>query len=102
MSKLSPILRFNTLSLLLLFGGLGLTASAQQFSGTLQGAVHDSTGAVVAGAEVAITNQNTNVTINMITGGNGHYIAPQLPPGVYKVTVKKSGFKTSTIADIKI
>ncbi len=102
MSKLSPILKFTLLNLLLLSGALGLTASAQQFTGTLQGAVHDSTGAVVAGAEVVIANQNTNVTINMISGGNGHYIAPQLPPGVYKITVRKSGFKTTTIADIKL
>src|SRR6266542_965997 len=57
---------------------------------------------VLSGAEIAVTNQNTNVTINMTTGGNGHYIAPQLAPGVYKVTVKKSGFKTSTIAEIKL
>jgi len=102
MSKLSPIIRLTLLNLLLLFGGFGLIAHAQQFTGALQGMVQDSNGAVVAGAEVTITNQNTNVTINMATGGNGHYIAPQLPPGVYKVTVKKSGFKTSTIADIKI
>src|SRR5215510_5367063 len=102
MSKLSPIIRLTLLNLLLLLGGFGLIAHAQQFTGTLQGMVQDSNGAVVAGAEVTITNQNTNVTINMATGGNGHYIAPQLPPGVYKVTVKKSGFKTSTIADIKI
>ncbi len=54
------------------------------------------------GAEVAVTNQNTNVTINAITSSNGNYIVPQLPPGVYRVTVKKSGFKTSTIAEIKI
>src|SRR5262245_21384727 len=102
MCKLSPDIRFNLLSLLLLFGALGLTASAQQFTGTLQGTVQDSNGGVVAGAEVTITNQNTNVTINLATGSNGHYIAPQLPPGVYNVTVKKSGFKTSTIAEIKV
>jgi len=102
MSRLSQIIRFTSLSLLLLFGGLSLTASAQQFTGTIQGVVQDSTGGVLSGAEIAVTNQNTNVTINMTTGGNGHYIAPQLAPGVYKVTVKKSGFKTSTIAEIKL
>ncbi|MGH9770066.1 MAG: carboxypeptidase regulatory-like domain-containing protein [Blastocatellia bacterium] len=71
-------------------------------TGTLQGAVQDSNGAVVAGAEVIITNQNTNVTINTTTSGNGTYIAPQLPPGVYWITIKKSGFKTSTVAEIKL
>src|SRR5262245_26138458 len=102
MSKLSPITRFALLNLTLLLVGFGLPARAQQFTGTIQGVVQDSHGGVVAGAEVTITNQNTNVAINLATGSNGHYIAPQLPPGVYKVTVKKSGFKTVTIADIKV
>src|SRR5262249_36499656 len=102
MSKLSPIMRFALLNLTLLLVGFGLPAHAQQFTGTIQGVVQDSGGAVVAGAEVTITNQNTNVTINLATGSNGHYIAPQLPPGVYRVTIKKSGFKTSTVAEIKI
>ena len=102
MSKLSPIMRFALLNLTFLLVGFGLPAHAQQFTGTIQGVVQDSSGAVVAGAEVTITNQNTNVTINLATGSNGHYIAPQLPPGVYRVTIKKSGFKTSTVAEIKI
>src|SRR5262245_15499132 len=102
MSKLAPIIRFAMLILTLLLVGFGLPARAQQFTGTIQGVVQDSNGAVVAGAEVTITNQNTNVAINLATGSNGHYIAPQLPPGVYKVTIKKSGFKTVTIADIKV
>ncbi|HKQ74833.1 MAG TPA: carboxypeptidase-like regulatory domain-containing protein, partial [Blastocatellia bacterium] len=102
MSKLSPIMRFALLNLALLLIVFCLPAQAQQFTGTLQGEVRDSNGAVVAGAEVVITNQNTNVTINTTTSGNGNYIAPQLPPGVYRVTIKKSGFKTSTIAEIKL
>ena len=102
MSKLSPIMRFALLNLTLLLVGFGLHARAQQFTGTLQGTVQDSNGAVVAGAEVAITNQNTNVTINTTTSSNGNYIAPQLPPGVYRVTIKKAGFKTSTVAEIKL
>jgi len=102
MSKLSPVIRIGLLSLMWLLGGLCLTASGQQFTGTLQGTVRDSSGAVVPGVEIAVTNQSTNVTINMTTGANGNYIAPQLPPSVYSVTVKKSGFKTSILANIKL
>src|SRR5215510_10335885 len=100
MSKLSPIIRLTTLAMLLILSVAGVTA--QQFTGTLQGTVQDSTGAVVVGAEIAVTNQNTNVTINTDTGSSGHYTVPQLPPGTYRVTVKKSGFKTATVADIKL
>src|SRR5262249_557710 len=102
MSKQSPVMRLTSIHLMLLLIGFGVTARAQQFTGTLQGTVQDSTGAVVSGAEVSVTNQATNVTINTTTGSNGHYTVPQLPPGVYRVTVKKSGFKTATVADIKI
>lgn len=102
MSKQSTNIRLTTLALLLFLSVPGLWVSAQQFTGTLQGTVQDSTGAVVVGAEVAVTKQNTNVTINTVTGSSGHYTVPQLPPGTYRVTVKKSGFKTATIADIKL
>src|SRR5262249_10722166 len=102
MSKQSPVMRLTSIHLMLLLIGFGVTARAQQFTGTLQGTVQDSTGAVVSGAEISVTNQATNVTINTTTGSNGHYIAPQLAPGVYKITVKKSGFKTATLADIKL
>src|SRR5262249_27552724 len=102
MTKLSPVIRLSLLGLILPLVGFAVPARAQQFTGTLQGIVQDTNGAVVSGAEVFITNQNTNVTINTTTSGNGHYTMPQFPPGVYKVTVKKSGFKTSTVAEIKV
>lgn len=98
MFKQLSAIRLTIIILLFLAG----TVRAQQFTGTLQGTVRDTTSAVVVAAEVAITNQNTNVTINTTTSGNGNYIAPQLPPGNYRVTVKKLGFKVATVADIKI
>jgi hypothetical protein len=102
MSRLSPIIRFTLLNLLLLFGGLGLTASAQQFTGTVQGVVQDSTGAVLAGAEVSIINTATGETRTITTDGNGAYVAPQLKPALYRVTVRKQGFKTATLDGIKL
>ncbi|MCI0391543.1 MAG: carboxypeptidase-like regulatory domain-containing protein [Acidobacteria bacterium] len=102
MSKQSSVMRLTLINLMLLIAGLCVSARAQQFTGTLQGTVQDATGAVVPNAEVTITNQNTNVSVNTTTGGNGHYTVPQLPPGIYRVTVKKSGFKTTNVADIKI
>src|SRR5262249_50559288 len=80
MSNPSSVLRLTLFNLFLLFAWLCVPASAQQFTGTLQGTVQDANGAVVPGAEVSITNQNTNVTVNTTTGGNGNYIVPQLPP----------------------
>ncbi|NOT60262.1 MAG: hypothetical protein HOP19_08560, partial [Acidobacteria bacterium] len=76
--------------------------SAQQFNGTLRGTARDSAGAVVPGAEVTITNQNTGITVNTTTNSEGNYIAPQLLPGTYKITVKKAGFKSAALSDVKL
>lgn len=83
-------------------GGVLNTAMAQQFSGTIRGTVQDSTGAVVVGAEVAIVQIATNVTRNAVTADNGTYVVPQLTPGVYRVTVKKNGFKSGTVDEVKL
>ncbi len=77
-------------------------ASAQQFTGTIQGIVQDSTGAVVPGAEVSIININTNEARNVTTDSNGAYVVPQLKPGFYRVVAKLPGFKTATVDDIKL
>ena len=77
-------------------------ASAQQFTGTIQGVVQDSSGAVVPGAEVSIINISTNEARNVTTDSNGAYVVPQLKPGFYRVVVKLTGFKTATVDDIKL
>jgi len=75
---------------LLLAGGL----AAQTASGTILGTVRDATGAVVAGASIAIVNQETGLRRELASGSGGEYEAPNLPLGPYAVTVKVSGFKT--------
>ena len=102
MSKLSPIMRLTLLGLLLPLVGFGLPVRAQQFTGTIQGVVQDSTGAVVAGAEVSVINIGTGETRTVTTDGNGAYVAPQLKPALYRVVVKKSGFKSATLDEIKL
>ena len=76
--------------------------AAQQFSGTIRGTVQDSTGAVVRQAEVSIVNTETNATYNVVTDENGSYVAPQLVPGFYRITVKKDGFKTAALDQVKL
>ena len=63
------------------------TASAQQFTGTIQGTVQDPAGAVVAGAEVSVINTATNETRNVTTETDGAYVVPQLKPGFYCETL---------------
>ena len=84
---------------------LGLSATplvAQQFSGTVRGRVQDSSGAVVPSADVTIILVATNETQVVTTDGDGAYVAPNLKPGTYRITVAKPGFKSAAIADVKV
>ena len=87
---------------LLLIVSLSATASAQQFTATLRGTVQDTSGAVVPKAEVSIANTATNETRVVSTDATGTYVVPQLKPGTYRVTVKKDGFRSATLDDIKL
>jgi len=78
--------------------GLQLQPSQAQVSGyaTINGTVTDPTGAVVRDANVTITNIDTGVKRDAVTGSDGGYTAPYLPAGRYTITVSHPGFKTTT------
>jgi len=65
---------------------------AQGF-GSINGTVTDSTGAVIPGAEVTITQAATGITQKTTTGGAGDYVFPTLAPSVYNVVATHSGFQ---------
>ena len=68
--------------------GQGETTSA------IVGEVTDSTGAVVLGASITITNQETGLKRNATTDDAGRFNFPQLKPGTYSVKVEAQGFQT--------
>jgi len=70
----------------------GLQLHAQS-TGTLVGTVADSSGAIVANAEVKITNNGTGQSRTVTTSGAGSYQAAQLQVGSYNVEVTSPGFK---------
>jgi len=74
----------------ILFAGI---LCAQEFRGTILGRVSDPSGALVPGAKVTITNQETNVPVNAETNAEGNYVAPYMIPGTYRVVVAADGFK---------
>jgi Carboxypeptidase regulatory-like domain len=69
-------------------------STAQAVTGTLLGSVQDSSGAVIPGANVTLTNEGTGVSSTTTTGGQGYYTFPNLNPGQYSLTVAAKGFKT--------
>lgn len=68
---------------------------AQVTSGTVSGEVKDPTGAMIKDASVTIANPEKGITRTVVTGGDGTFVAPNLLPGTYNITVEAKGFKKS-------
>lgn len=66
---------------------------AQSSAGALFGTVRDSTGAVVAGAVVRLTNPATNMSQQTATNELGAYQFPLLQPATYNLEAESAGFK---------
>lgn len=65
---------------------------AQSGSSRIQGTVRDSSGAIVPGARVVITDTGKGTVTSLVTNGAGIYTTPALPFGDYKVQVEYKGF----------
>jgi len=87
----------GTVAAILLLGLVFCAAAvpAQVGTSTISGTVRDSSGAVVAGANVTALNDATGITYKQTTTEAGVYAFPSLPVGLYTVTVDTQGFKTS-------
>lgn len=72
-------------------------AASAQFSGNIQGDVHDASGAAVAGASVTLSNSATNVTQTTKTDSTGNYRFVSLAPGNYKLSVSAQGFAPAAV-----
>ena len=66
---------------------------AQSELATLTGTVADSSGGVIANADVTVKNQGTNISSTGRSNENGRYVVPSLKPGLYTVAVSAPGFK---------
>lgn len=72
-----------------------------QGSGELSGLVTDSTGAVVSGVQVKLTNSATGEVRNTVTTPSGIYSFPALPiVGSYALEVAAKGFKSTKVQNV--
>lgn len=73
---------------------LGLLPAFAQTEASMSGVVHDSTGAIIPGVTVTVTNPATNFVRTAITNEAGVYNFPVLQPGIYNIKVELPGFRT--------
>ena len=93
------ILPFALLLLLLLAGSV----QAQVTTGVIRGVVNDSNGAVVPNAKVTVTRKSTKESKTAQTSGAGTFEFANLPLGEdYSVAVEATGFKTTTLTDVRV
>jgi len=71
-------------------------------TGSIQGTVTDSAGAVVSGAEITVRNLGSNAVRTATSSGTGAYSVPSLPPAAYDITVKMASFKTFHASDVQL
>src|SRR5580692_9778297 len=89
----TPRTAFRALLAAAVFMCMAVTGFAQSTnSSDLRGTVTDSTGAVIPGATVTITNTETGVVTLLSTNAAGIYDSVSIRPGKYQVTFSKEGF----------
>jgi hypothetical protein len=89
-------LKLALVLLLVVCVGIALPAWSQSTStGTIAGTITDQSGAVVPGATVTVTDTATNSARNTTTNKDGRYVFVDVNPGIYNVSITKSGFATT-------
>src|SRR5580692_267176 len=83
-------------------GCIAIGLRAQSTNGLITGVVAESTGTVVAGAQVSIVNRDTGVERTAVSDTSGLYVVPQLAPGIYTLTLMKEGFASVKQNDIQL
>src|SRR5688500_14418543 len=69
-------------------------ALAQQVTSQISGRIAAAPGAALPGVAVVVRNEETGVSRELTSSGEGTYSAAQLPPGRYSVVAQLSGFRT--------
>ncbi len=71
----------------------GMSAGVYAQTAQITGRLNDSSGAVISGAKVGVTNEKTGIGRETLSNNEGYYTIPLLPPGEYRISVRKDGFK---------
>lgn len=84
------------LGLLVVIFGIPVSSRAQSSTATLSGTVEDQSGALIAGANIALVNATQGSQRLATTNEEGRFVFPLLTPGNYSLTATGSGFAPQT------
>ena len=77
-------------------------AQTRATSADLTGVVTDESGAVVPGARITVTSLETNLERVALSGAEGRFDVPALPPGPYRVQLELSNFATEVLERVEL
>ncbi len=79
-----------------------LPVSAQVSTATINGMVHDASGAAIPDAEVVLHNIATGVETRTQSNASGVYVVLNILPGDYTLSARKPGFGSKTISEFRL
>ena len=75
---------------------------AQDATASLTGVVVDESGAAIAGVEVIAVGTTSGLQRSVMSGADGTFAIPLLPPGTYVVTAQREGFAAAQAQDVAV
>src|SRR5690349_7197987 len=82
---------------------VGLTARpilGQTSTASVGGTVLDETGAVVPNVAVTVVNLGNGLQRVTLAGAQGTFVIPLLPPGTYRLTAQRDGFRPAELTEL--
>jgi hypothetical protein len=89
-------------TLVLVWAFVTSMSQAQEATARITGTISDSTGAVIPGAQITVTNAATQVSRQGASDHDGFYQILALPIGSYRVKAERQGFRTVVSSEYKL
>ena len=87
-----------TIVLLMIAAMSGNFAFSQAINtGTVIGTITDTSGAVIPGAKITLTDTSTNASRATVSNATGQYVFQAVPPGTYDLIVVQKGFQKARV-----
>ncbi|HUS18033.1 MAG TPA: carboxypeptidase regulatory-like domain-containing protein [Terriglobales bacterium] len=86
--------------MLLALAATGVAQTGNQ--GSIEGTLADASGAVIAGAQLTATNQQTGIQFSTKSNAEGLFVFPVLPVGIYDLKAEHVGFATVTSKNLQV